>query len=86
MIQPARAAASLAIALGVATLVSIATSHARAGDWQAAAPTNETREYPGLAIMPDGNVLAVTGHPLAGKSLASAEIYDVRKNVWTPTG
>lgn len=86
MIQPARMAASLAIALGVGTLVSIATSNARAGDWQAAAPTNETREYPGLAIMPDGNILAVTGHPLAGKSLASAEIYDVRKNVWTPTG
>ncbi len=36
--------------------------------------------------MPDGNVLAVTGHPLAGRSLASAEIYDPRQNVWTPTG
>jgi hypothetical protein len=43
-------------------------------------------EPPGLALLPDGNVLAVTGHPLGGKSLASAEIYDVRKNVWTSTG
>jgi N-acetylneuraminic acid mutarotase len=36
--------------------------------------------------MPDGKVLAVTGHPLAGKSLASAELYDPERNEWTPTG
>jgi len=86
MIQAERMTASIKVAIGAMLLVSIAAANVRAGDWQAAAPTNETREYPGLALLPDGNVLAVTGHPLAGKSLASAEIYDVRKNIWTPTG
>ncbi len=57
-----------------------------AGQWQAAAPMQVTREYPGLAVMPDGKVLAVSGHPLSGKSLASAELYDPQKNAWTPTG
>src|SRR3989337_1439674 len=65
---------------------SISVASASAGTWQSAAPTIVTREYPGLAVMPDGKVLAVTGHPLAGKSLASAELYDPHLNVWTPTG
>jgi hypothetical protein len=47
---------------------------------------NVTREYPGLAVLPDERVLAVTGHPLDGKSLASAELYDPKMDQWTPTG
>ena len=65
---------------------SVCVANAAPGTWESAAPTNVTREYPGLAVMPDGKVLAVTGHPLAGKSLASAELYDPKRNVWTPTG
>jgi hypothetical protein len=71
---------------------SAVTPEAGAGDWHAAASTNVTREYPGLALLPDGKVLAVTGHPLAGESagqmvsVASAELYDPQRDVWTPTG
>jgi hypothetical protein len=70
----------------IAIVASTFVLSARAGTWEAAASTTVTREYPGLAVMPDGKVLAVTGHPLGGKSLASAELYDPQKNVWTPTG
>jgi len=86
MYQAKGKTASIAIALGAMLLTLNIAASARAGEWHAAAPTNETREYPGLALLPDGSVLAVTGHPLGGKSLASAEIYDPRRNVWTPTG
>ncbi len=82
MILQRRGLSSFVAMLCASTFVS----SVRAGTWEEAAPTNVTRAYPGLAVMPDGNVLAVTGHPLAGKSLASAEIYDPRRNVWTPTG
>lgn len=56
-----------------------------AGEWRPAADMHETRQYPGLARLPDGRILAVTGHPLGGKSLSSAEIYDPAKDRWTPT-
>jgi len=56
------------------------------GTWTEVAPMNVTRQYPGLARLPDGRVLAVTGHPLGGQSIASAEIYDPKKDTWTPTG
>lgn len=59
---------------------------AHSGEWTQAAPMNETRQYPGLARLPDGRILAVTGHPLKGQSLSSAEIYDPEQDVWTPTG
>ncbi len=65
---------------------SIMAPQVCAGEWKTAGSTNVTREYPGLALLPDGKVLAVTGHPLGGKSLASAEIYDPKRDVWTPTG
>jgi hypothetical protein len=82
MTRHGRVASSFVAALCASTLLS----STRAGTWETAAPTNVTREYPGLALMPDGKVLAVTGHPLGGKSLASAELYDPQQNVWTPTG
>jgi N-acetylneuraminic acid mutarotase len=82
MIQHRRVASSLVLALCSSAFLS----SARAATWESAAPMNVTREYPGLALMPDGHVLAVTGHPLGGKSLASAEIYDPDRNVWKPTG
>lgn len=47
---------------------------------------NETWQYPGLALLPAGKILAVTGHPFGGKDLASAEIYDPSKDEWMPTG
>ncbi len=69
---------------------SSAVPDASAGTWETAASTNVTREYPGLAVMPDGRILAVTGHPLRGKGLgqglASAELYDVDRDEWTATG
>jgi N-acetylneuraminic acid mutarotase len=81
--MPHRAGMSILIALCISWFCA---ASAPAGTWEAAARTNVTREYPGLALMPDGQVLAVTGHPLAGKSLASAELYDPQLNVWKPTG
>lgn len=82
MIRQGPFAAACAIVLWEAILVS----SVRAANWEAAASMGVTREYAGLAVLPDGNVLAVSGHPLEGKSLASAEIFDPRRNVWKPTG
>jgi hypothetical protein len=67
-------------------VASLGVASALAGTWETVTPMSVTREYPGLAIMPDGKVLAVTGHPLGGKSLASAELYDPQRNTWIPTG
>ncbi len=66
--------------------LSTCTASLLAGEWLTIAPMNVTREYPGLAVLPDGKVLAVSGHPLKGKSLASAELYDPARDTWTPTG
>lgn len=67
-----------------------AASNAVAGSWGKVASTNVTREYPGLAVMPDGKVLAVTGHPLKdplnNRGIASAELYDVVRDEWRATG
>jgi hypothetical protein len=60
--------------------------HAWSGSWTEVASLNVPRQYPGLARLPDGRILAVTGHPLFGRSLDSAEIYDSVLNTWTPTG
>ncbi|REK19401.1 MAG: kelch-like protein [Planctomycetota bacterium] len=75
-------ARAVLVAAGVVGMASVA----RAGQWTTVASTNVTREYPGLALLPEGRVLAVTGHPLGGKSLDSAEIYDIARDRWTPTG
>jgi putative intracellular protease/amidase len=56
------------------------------GRWQAAAPMNVPREYCGGVLLKDGKVLAVSGHPLDGKSIASAEVYDPESDRWTATG
>lgn len=58
------------------------------GTWTTAGAMNVTREYPGLTVMPEGRILAVTGHFIAGhpQGLASAELYDVDRNEWNPTG
>jgi len=64
----------------------VATPCVVAGEWSAAASMNTPRQYPGLARLADGRILAVTGHPLGGQSLSSAEIYDPAKDTWTPTG
>lgn len=73
------------LALGCLSAVPL-TLPSQAGEWQQFSSMNETRQYPGLARLADGRILAVTGHPLQGKSLASAEIYDPATNRWTPTG
>lgn len=73
------------LALGVSLTISF-PFYAVAGEWKPAAAMAESRQYPGLAKLADGNILAVTGHPLGGKSLSSAEIYDPSKDTWTPTG
>lgn len=59
---------------------------ASAGEWQEVAAMNESRQYPGLARLANGRILAVTGHPLGGNSIASAEIYDPAEDTWTLTG
>ena len=47
---------------------------------------SERREYAGGVLLNNGNVLAVSGHPLDGKSLASAELYDPITSRWKGTG
>jgi N-acetylneuraminic acid mutarotase len=47
---------------------------------------HERREYAGGVRLKDGRVLAVSGHPLEGKSIASAELYDSATDKWTSTG
>jgi len=70
--------------ISITLLLLAAVSHAE--EWRQAAPMNETRQYPGLAYLPGGRILAVTGHPLNGKSLSGADIYDPASDTWTPTG
>jgi hypothetical protein len=64
------------------------SSHAQAplGRWRAAADMSERREYAGGVRLKDGKILAVSGHPLAGKSIASAELYDPATGKWSNTG
>lgn len=62
------------------------SAEAAAGSWSAAAPMSTTRQYPGLARLGDGRILAVTGHPLNGQSLSSTEVYDPDRDEWRPTG
>jgi len=56
------------------------------GIWRAAAPMHERREYAAGIRLPDGRILAISGHPLAGKSIASAELYDPATGKWNDTG
>jgi N-acetylneuraminic acid mutarotase len=56
------------------------------GKWQLTGEMHERREYAGGVRLGDGRVLAVSGHPLEGKSVASAELFDPAKGVWTATG
>jgi hypothetical protein len=56
------------------------------GQWRDAAPMAETREYAGGVRLKDGRILAVSGHPLNGKSIASAELYDPATGAWSATG
>jgi N-acetylneuraminic acid mutarotase len=45
-----------------------------------------TREYPGGIVLGNGKVLAVSGHPLQGKSIETAELYDPATDAWELTG
>jgi N-acetylneuraminic acid mutarotase len=47
---------------------------------------HERREYAGGVRLKDGRILAVSGHPLNGKSIASAELYDPATGEWSSTG
>ena len=56
------------------------------GKWTVVGEMHQQREYPGGVTLQDGRVLAVSGHPLAGKSIASAELYDPKTAKWSETG
>jgi N-acetylneuraminic acid mutarotase len=56
------------------------------GQWRLAGSMHERREYAGGVRLEDGRILAVSGHPLDGKSIASAELYDPTTDQWTVTG
>jgi hypothetical protein len=56
------------------------------GKWTVVGEMHERREYAGGVRLQDGRVLAVSGHPLAGKSIASAELYDPKTARWSETG
>ena len=47
---------------------------------------NVAREYAGGVLLENGKILAVSGHPLDGKSIASAELYDPVRDQWELTG
>ena len=65
---------------------SSSAAHPPVGRWQTAAAMHERREYPGGVPLHDGRILAVSGHPLGGKSLASAELYNSALGEWVATG
>jgi N-acetylneuraminic acid mutarotase len=56
------------------------------GRWRAADSMHVPREYAGGVRLQDGRILAVSGHPLKGKSIASAELYDPATGKWRNTG
>lgn len=56
------------------------------GRWRSAGSMHERREYAGGVRLKDGKILAVSGHPLEGKSIASAELYDPATDKWSNTG
>jgi hypothetical protein len=56
------------------------------GRWRSAGSMHERREYAGGVRLKDGRILAVSGHPLEGKSIASAELYDPASGKWSNTG
>lgn len=56
------------------------------GHWSPAAPMRERREYAGGVTLPDGRILVVSGHPLGGQSIASAEVYDPAAGRWSTVG
>lgn len=56
------------------------------GQWRTTGQMNERREYAGGVRLKDGRILAVSGHPIGGKSIATAELYDPASGKWTDTG
>lgn len=56
------------------------------GKWTVVGDMHVPREYGGGVLLQDGRVLAVSGHPIAGESIASAELYDPQKAKWSETG
>lgn len=65
---------------------NLADSQSPVGRWRVVADMSERREYAGGVRLKDGRVLAVSGHPLKGKSIASAELYDSQSGKWSDTG
>lgn len=59
---------------------------AQVGRWRATGSMHEHREYAGGVRLKNGKVLAVSGHPLEGKSIASSELYDPQTERWSDTG
>ncbi len=68
------------------SLIQDVRSQTPVGHWRVVADMNERREYGGGVRLKDGRILAVSGHPLEGKSIASAELYDHAKGKWSNTG
>ncbi len=56
------------------------------GHWRPAGEMRERREYGGGVRLRDGRILAVSGHPLEGRAVASAELYDPATESWASTG
>ena len=55
------------------------------GQWRDVGAMCERREYAGGVRLKSGKILAVSGHPLEGKSIASAELYDPVTAIWSIT-
>ncbi|MCA9073585.1 MAG: hypothetical protein KDA93_01030 [Planctomycetaceae bacterium] len=63
----------------------VAEEVAPLGHWRVTGEMHERREYGGGVVLLDGRVLAVSGHPVAGESIASAELYDPETEKWEQT-
>ena len=64
----------------------ISDSQKHLGRWRHAGDMSERREYGGGVRLKDGRILAVSGHPLDGKSIASTELFDPATGKWSNTG
>ena len=64
----------------------VVSANTPVGKWRVAVPMSERREYGGGVRLLNGKILAVSGHPLQGKSIASAELYDPQTGTWSNTG
>lgn len=56
----------------------------QAGTWALGGALSEARGDPGLALLQDGRVLALSGEGVSEEALTSCEVYDAATDTWSP--